>query len=247
MISPRPVQFAKLLSSAAMAGALASCATSNPAPPPGSPPAMETNTVGLPACNPSSLPHAKYVVRIYLSLETDDVFFYGPPTPITREVYYDPLPETSSEISGDFQPTGTANTSRGYPEVNANPYHSDLTSIPGIQPADIVEFRVVLNTDVNSAGNSHNKSFFSNIDRHHDGYATRGTAVSVTNASRFICSGLSAGETAGAETRDVAYFYLPYRYVLNNPRYDSFSIFLVPRNGATTTVIIIDPKIMNNG
>ncbi|MEJ0065747.1 MAG: hypothetical protein WDM85_10225 [Caulobacteraceae bacterium] len=74
-------------------------------------------------------------------------------------------------------------------------------------------------------------------------------AVIPRSRYKFICSGLSLGETdpADGRTKDVVYFYIRYRHDPSTPTFDSFSIFLVPRAGATTTVVIIDPKIMNNG
>jgi hypothetical protein len=132
-------------------------------------------------------------------------------------------------------------------DVEKSPYNSDLHLLSGIKADDNVGYRVFLdNNTPSSVDNAANYSYY--LEPKASGDDIRGIAVIPRSRSKFVCSRLSLGETDALDGRpkDVVYFYIAYRQG-PQPNYDSFSVFLAPKAGAVTSVVIIDPKIMNSG
>ena len=229
MISRLAVRLASTVSAATLLCTLASCATH--------PTELTTNTVGLPLCDAHNTPNTRFLVTIRLRQKVDDIFDRD--TGSGRNVTYTVLPESPESVR-DGHAVST------YPDVNANPYDSDLSLLNGIKRGDIVEYRVVLD---NNTTEDANYAFYGERNALGNGDDIRGMAVIPRSRSKFICSRLNLGETdpSSHKTQDVAHFYITYRHDPDTPTYDSFSVFLVPKAGATTTVVIIDPKIMNSG
>jgi hypothetical protein len=234
MISHHVVRLASTVSAATMLCALAACAT----PP-------TTNTVGLPVCGANNTPITQRWVTIRLHHKVDDVF--DPNATSDPNVVYSVLSRPQARPSGaELDKTGQ-HIHSPFVDVDKNPYDSDLHLLSGIKPNDRVGFRVILDNNSQNVGdNSPNYSYYQEPIANGDNI--RGIAVMPRSRSKFVCSRLSLGETDALDgkTKDVVYFYIAYRQG-PPPNYDSFSVFLVPKAGATTTVVVIDPKIMNSG
>jgi hypothetical protein len=241
MLSPRAVRFAGSVSVATMLCTIASCATY--------PTQLTTNTVGLPLCDAHNTPKTRYFVTIRLHRKIDDVFDRGARS--EGNVFYGVRSEPSDAMAlrNDLSVKNEHFTST-YPDVNTNPYDSDLGYFHDIRHGDKVQYRIVLDNDKTNVGdNSANDSFYQETNALGNGDDVRGVAVIPRSRSKFVCSRLNLGETDPFDNKvkDVAYFYITYRHDPETPTFDSFSVFLVPKAGATTTVVIIDPKIMNSG
>jgi hypothetical protein len=233
MISPTAVRVAKTVSVATMIGAMTSCATTT------SP--LTTNTVGLPICDAHDTPITRFWVTIRLRQHVDDVF--DPGVRSGPNVTYSVLSTPASRPSSKEIDAKGQHLASPFLDVNKNPYDSDLHLLTGIQANDVVGYRVILD---NSATNY---AYYQESNARGNGDDLRGMAVIPRSRSKFVCSRLSFGETdtLDGKTKDFVYFYIAYRQAVQLPPYDSFSVFLVPKAGATTTVVIIDPKIMNSG
>ena len=240
MISPRAVRLARTVSAAAMLCTLAACATY--------PTQLTTNTVGLPLCNASNTPITQFWVTIRLHRKVDDIF--DPNISSVPNVLYSVLSAPTGRPSGkEIDATGQ-HIKSPFLDVDKNPYDSDLHLLAGLKPNDLVGYRVVLdNNSQNTGDNSPNYSYYQEKNASGNGDDIRGMAVIPRSRSKFVCSRLSLGETdtLDGKIKDFVYFYIAYRQSAQTPPYDSFSVFLIPKAGATTTVVIIDPKIMNSG
>jgi hypothetical protein len=237
MISHHVVRLASTVSAATMLCAIASCASQ-----------PTTNTVGLPMCDANNTPITQFWVTIRLRHKVDDVF--DPNIRSEPNVIYSVLPAPTARPSGKEIDTKGQHLSSPFLDVDKNPYDSDLHLLSGVKPNDLVGFRVILdNNSQNTGDNSPNYLYYQEKNASGNGDDIRGVAVIPRSRSKFVCSRLSPGETDASDgkTKDMVYFYIAYRQAPQTPAYDSFSIFLVPKAGATTTVVIIDPKIMNSG
>lgn len=240
MISRRAIRLAGTVSAATLLLTLASCATYTAK--------LATNTVGLPLCDAHNTPKTRFLVTIRLDHRVDAIFDHGPQA--VQHVFYTvlPAPQEPSNLR-DTDPEGR-HISSAYPNVEANLYDSDLSLFSGIERGDFVEYQVILDNHENNSGdNASNYLYYQESNELGNGDDVRGVAVIPRSRSKFVCSRLGVGERDPSDHRlkDVAYFYIAYRHDPPMPTYDSFSVFLVPRAGATTTVVIIDPKIMNSG
>jgi hypothetical protein len=240
MISPRAVRLAGTVSAATLLCAIASCAPR--------PTQLTTNTVGLPACDALNTPITQFWVTIRLHRKVDDIF--DPHISSEPNVLYTVLSAPAVKPSSKELDAKGQHLHSPFLDVDKNPYDSDLHLLSGIKPNDVAGYRVILDNNSQNVGdNSANDSYYQERNALGNGDDIRGVAVIPRSRSKFVCSRLSLGETDALDgkTKDVVYFYITYRQASAPPPYDSFSLFLVPKAGATTTVVIIDPKIMNSG
>jgi hypothetical protein len=210
--------------------------------------------VGMKLCNASHLPIAKYVMRIYLDPSLNDLF--GAPGP-SRNVRYDAASaESAGPLANDFNPAGGhANTSSDT-TVRQNPFHSDLTTVPGVLRGDIFEYRVILNNDphnVTPYGFAPNVVFYYEADPKRRSNDIRGVAASTSSKSKLICSNsvklesMADPKSGEMTSRDVADFYVRYAPDDAAKSFDSFNIAVAAKTGAADTPILIDAKMLNRG
>ena len=206
-----------------------------------------TNTVGLPLCDAQNTPITQFWVTIRLHHQVDDIF--DPNIRSDPNVLYSVLSAPTARPSAKEIDARGRHIASPFLDIEKNPYDSDLHLLSGIKVDDIVGYRVILDNNVQNTGdNSPNFSYYQEKNASGRGDDIRGVGVIPRSRSKFVCSRFSQGETDSLDgkTKAFVYFYIAYRQG-PQPPYDSFSVFLVPKAGATTTVVIIDPKIMNSG
>ena len=202
--------------------------------------------MGLPHCTPTLTQGVRQVVRIYVLTSFDKVFGVNP---ATKPVYYHTItmPETDAEHAQyDFGPGATLPATSNDATVNANLYHSDLT-YTGLTAPALVEYRVILENGVGSAGLGPNMQFYT--EPGNKPVAIRGIAVNPADPYDFVCSNdvLDEQNTAKTTTHAIADFYVNLRAATTSYKFNGFNIVIVPKTGNVDTPIMIDPKIRNNG